>query len=452
MKLKRAISLLLAALAVTVGLSACSGGMSGDTYTAEFDRAVQVFPGVKVRVLGVDVGQVLSVRNVPGGVEVEFEIDRDDVQVPADVSAAVVPQSLLGERYIQLFPAYSSGPVLQPGATIPRERTAVPSEPDELLRSLQDYLGGIDPETVSEFVSTAAETLDGKGQELNDLIGNAARVFETLAAKRDDLAVFIVELNKLTQALATRRSELTDVIVAWNTVAGTLNRNRDAVEGTITGLSEAASELATLLLDHRRPLARDIEALTRTTRTLSRNAETFARTGYWAKLLFQAASRAVDYDHDWLRLGNQGAPLAALILMRVEQRLMELCADAGSAECANPAYWAAEVPQLFCFVPSLCPEASTDDREQAVALAAAIEQQPEIKDDLEVKAAQAACVDARNPDRCFEREMAANRSLEAMVVTLLEQTIGSPMTWGAEAGLLPDGNGGVVTTTSEVLP
>jgi hypothetical protein len=144
--------------------------------------------------------------------------------------------------------------------------------------------------------------------------------------------------------------------------------------------------------------------------------------------------------------------LAALILMRVEQRLMELCADAGSAECANPAYWAAEVPQLFCFVPSLCPEASTDDREQAVALAAAIEQQPEIKDDLEVKAAQAACVDARNPDRCFEREMAANRSLEAMVVTLLEQTIGSPMTWGAEAGLLPDGNGGVVTTTSEVLP
>ena len=90
---------------------------------------MQVFPGIKVRVLGVDVGHVTDVANTEDGVRVAFRVDDPETRLPADVKAAVVPVSLLGERYIQLFPAYDGGPVLNPGTTIPLSRTAVPSEP-----------------------------------------------------------------------------------------------------------------------------------------------------------------------------------------------------------------------------------------------------------------------------------------------------------------------------------
>ena len=96
---------------------------------------------------------------------------------------------------------------------------------------------------------------------------------ETLASKRDDLAQMIVELNKLTVALSTRQAAIGRLIHSYDTVAGTLNGNRSALEGTITGLNEAAAQLAALLIAHRAPLTSDVEALTRTSQTLGRNGQ-----------------------------------------------------------------------------------------------------------------------------------------------------------------------------------
>ena len=70
---------------------------------------------------------------------------------------------------------------------------------------------------------------------------------------------------------------------------------------------------------------------------------------YYATLLFSAASRAVDFNHNWLRLGNQGQELGALILLRLEERLQMLCVQSGSAKCVSSSYWSTQVPQLFCF-------------------------------------------------------------------------------------------------------
>jgi len=343
---------LLGALA----LASCSFGGGGDhVFTAEFSRAVQVFPAVKVRVLGVDVGQVIDVKNGPSGVAVRFRVGHD-VKLPAQVKAAVVPMSLLGERYIQLFPAYQGGPVLGDGATIPLSRTAVPAEPDELLRSLQDYLGGLDPATVGNFVTNAAQAVQGSGADLNRLIEHGTGVIATLATKRDDLAAIVVELDKLTKALSTRQAALGQLIDNYGAVVGTIDANRSALEGTIDGLNQASLQIASLLGAHLRPLHADVAALTRAGQTLDRNAQRFALTGKWARSLFLAASRATDYKHDWLRLGNQGQELAALILLRLEERLMELCQASGDIRCANPDWWAEHVPSLFCFDPSGCPK------------------------------------------------------------------------------------------------
>ena len=166
---RAALSLLVFAILLP-GCSALTGSSAPKAYHADFNRAVQVFPGVKVRVLGVMVGLVMDVNNTPSAAQLTFKLTDPTVKLPANVRAAVVPMSLLGERYIQLFPSYQGGPILRPGATIPLSRTAVPAEPDELLRSLQDYLGGIDPAVVTTFVANASAVLQGNGADLNRLI------------------------------------------------------------------------------------------------------------------------------------------------------------------------------------------------------------------------------------------------------------------------------------------
>ena len=404
----RRLAFLVASL---LALSGCSfGGPGPRTYKAEFSRAIQVFPAVKVRVLGVDVGVVTDVRNVREGVEVSFRVDDPNVKLPANVGAAVVPMSLLGERYIQLVPAYSGGPTLQSGSTIPTTRTAVPAEPDELLRSLQNYLGGIDPNNVTKLVENAATIVEGRGQDLNRLIEHGAGVISALAQKRDDLAQMIVELNKLTLALSTRQAAIARLIHNYGAVTGTLDDNRHALEGTISGLNDAAAQLASLLVAHRNPLRKDIETLTTAGRTLDRNAEALGLTTKWATRLFKAASRAVDYDHNWLRLSNQGQELGALILLRLQQRLQDLCKQAGAVKCQNPGFWANKVPSLFCFQ-DVCPMSANQPQDAGAQMLFALQSQPAMKAYLARQA------HARNVD------------LRSLIDVLLRQTLGNPYSW-----------------------
>jgi len=408
-----ALVAVLAASPLLLGLTACGGGGDAEHgYSAEFSRAVQVFPGIKVRVLGVDVGHVTGVANTSDGVQVSFRIDDPTTRLPADVKAAVVPVSLLGERYIQLFPAYDGGAVLNPGTTIPLSRTAVPAEPDELLRSLQDYMGGLDADTVTRFVEHGAALLQGNGSSVNRFIHNGTKLLSTLNAKRDDLADLVVQLDRITTVLSTRQQAIGELIRNYDAVSGTLATNRSALEGTITGLNDASTQLAALLLAHRQPLHTDIARLTRTGQTLVKNVDALAETGHWATKLFLAASRAVDYNHDWLRLGNQGQELASLILLRLEQRLMELCQGAGSPGCAQQSFWAANVPNLFCFTGN-CPDSQLP---APTAVTRAFHDQPKAKAALQ------------------EQARSNGTTVNGLLKDLLDSTVGDPYRWMADGG------------------
>jgi phospholipid/cholesterol/gamma-HCH transport system substrate-binding protein len=385
--------------------------------TAYFDRAVQVFPGNSVRVLGVDIGRVtdVEVADDQSEVAVTFKIEDEDAKLPADVEATLIPVSLLGERYVQLFPAYEGGPTFEDDE-LPIERTSVPVEQDELLRSLQDYFGELDPERVGEFVSNTAEILDDNGQELNRLIKSGSSVIETLSNKRDTLSELIVNFNEVAQTLKGRQSEIATLIDTYNVVLRTLNANRDSLEGTITGLTEASAQLASLLVEHRNPLGKDVQTLTRTVRTLDRNVERLGRTGHWANRLFEGASKAADYERDWLRLNNQGEPLVELLEFRLRDRLIGVCLRLGVKECSTPKFWSGAMPSLFC-LPGSCPKGQSkkspgDQLNDAIdklppVVGNELEQELRPPDDAgpDDDRKPRKCKDAKRPRRCRLRKL-----------------------------------------------
>src|SRR3546814_11763633 len=94
---------------------------------------------------------------------------RDDVPLPADVTATIQATSVLGERSIALFPSWSpelaaSGvPKLADGDNIPRDRPEEPVEPDPALQAFNELLAGSDPAAVASLVTDGATPLDAPG-------------------------------------------------------------------------------------------------------------------------------------------------------------------------------------------------------------------------------------------------------------------------------------------------
>ena len=134
----------LAVVVMATGLAACSGGGGGYHVSADFTQGIGLYPGSPVRVLGINIGRITDITNRGNLVRVDMHIDKTTTKLPADVTAAIVPVSLLGERYIQFGPVYTGGAPLTPGAHLPvdahpgarGDRRAAP-RPQGLLRRHQ---------------------------------------------------------------------------------------------------------------------------------------------------------------------------------------------------------------------------------------------------------------------------------------------------------------------------
>src|SRR5688500_5157108 len=92
-------------------------GSDKRTVSAYFPRAVSLYEGSDVRILGVNVGRVTAVTQAGNSVRVEMEYDAE-YKLPADAKAVIVTPTLVADRFVQLTPVYESGPELEDGAEI----------------------------------------------------------------------------------------------------------------------------------------------------------------------------------------------------------------------------------------------------------------------------------------------------------------------------------------------
>lgn len=338
-RIRRSLALLAVAAILGTG---CSFGGSDDTYTvaAEFDRSFNLFEGSRVRVLGVDVGRVIALE-VPEGadaVSVQLEIRRD-VKLPADVVATIVPEALLGERYVQLAPAYVSGPEFEPGGTLGTDRTTIPAEWDELFETLNDLVTELDEDELARLVQNLAAVLDGRGDDLGRVLEQTSDAVDALESTDDEIVELASSLADLNQTLNTRTDAIGRIIDDWNTVITAIADQRGDLDTALGGLSRFTEELAALLVENRADLEADVAVLTRVGRTAQRNLDQLQLGIRGQADLFEFGSKAFDFDRNWMPLVNHTAGLTMAVSDRLNQRLAGVCIRLGIAECSTPDFF-----------------------------------------------------------------------------------------------------------------
>lgn len=234
--------------------------------SAKFTRAVGLFPGSDVRILGVKVGEVTSVTPVGTAVEVRFEYD-PKYTVPADAKAVVVAPSLVSDRYVQLVMTHRDGPALRSGAVIGLERTAVPVELDRISESLDDLMVALGPKgankngALSRFVDTSAANLDGQGKNLHDTISGLSRAVQTLDEGKGDLFGTVRNLQSFTSMLAANDGQVRRLNTDLASVSTQLDAERDDLAAALKNLGTALGDISGFVKDNRTVLTEDIRQL-----------------------------------------------------------------------------------------------------------------------------------------------------------------------------------------------
>lgn len=263
----------LLAVAVAGALLVTLPGPPGTQVTAYFTEAVAIYPGSDVRILGVQVGTVDSVQ--PEGTQVKVVMTVDaGVPVPASADAVVVVPSLVADRYIQLTPAYSGGPQLASGQSIPASHTATPVELDQLYKAITKFAEDLGPNGVNKngalsgVIKTGAANLAGNGQALGNMIYQFSQLQRTLAGSQGNFFATVDNLGKFTAMLKANDSQVRLAQQQLAQVSSFLAADRQDLAGALNELATALSQVQGFISDNRAGLKSNISKLQAITKIL----------------------------------------------------------------------------------------------------------------------------------------------------------------------------------------
>lgn len=218
------------------------------TITAVFANANAIYPGDDVRIAGVKVGTITGIE--PDAIQAVYSMEIDHgVRVAEDAKAVVVTQNLISARFVQLTPGGSSGLAMADGAVIPRDRTAVPVEWDEVKEQLNRLATDLGPtgqmatSSVGRFINSAAGAMDGNGEKLRRTLTELAGISRVIADGSGDITEIISNLQTFVRVLRESNAQIVQFQDRLATLTSVVDGSRSDLDAALVNLSAAVGEV-----------------------------------------------------------------------------------------------------------------------------------------------------------------------------------------------------------------
>ncbi|MCW2496882.1 MCE family protein [Jatrophihabitans sp.] len=215
------------------------------TYTAQFANADGLSSGDDVRVLGISVGSVKSVKVDGGHVDVRFTV-KDGVKLGDQSHASIEVATVLGQLYLQVESAGSSH--LASGATIPVARTTVPYTLVGALDAFGNFSGQTDLPKLRQSLQTLATTINGiSPRDASDALTGLSKVAQTLAGKQDQVNEILTAANTITKTLNSNSSALVGLLTDGDDFLKLAEQRQAVIASLLKDTSALGAEIETLI-------------------------------------------------------------------------------------------------------------------------------------------------------------------------------------------------------------
>jgi len=232
-------------------------------YTAVFDDVSSLKSGDSVRVAGVRIGTVNSVRLQPdNSVIVGFGADQS-IALTSGTKAAVRYLNLVGDRYLELLDSPGSTRVFPPGSQIPVDRTMPALDLDLLLGGLKPFVKGLNPQAVNSLTNSLIQIFQGQDGNLESLFAKTSAFSNAVADNSQTVQQLVDNLNIVLATVAKDGDKFSGTVDKLQQLITGLASERDPIGTAITALDSGTASLTDLLSGARAPLAGTVDQLAR---------------------------------------------------------------------------------------------------------------------------------------------------------------------------------------------
>lgn len=150
------------------------------------DRAGLVMEnGAKVKLRGVQVGQVASIGTDMKSASLQLKIQPDAFKyLPSNLEAEIKSTTAFGSKYVDLIvPDQPSATSLKPGAVLHSRNVTV--EVNTVFENLQSVVHALDPAKLNAILSAFAQSVRGKGEAIGHAITDANNLLLAVNPRMD---------------------------------------------------------------------------------------------------------------------------------------------------------------------------------------------------------------------------------------------------------------------------
>lgn len=242
------MGIIILLLVIGVGQSFASVPMlfASPTYYAQFSDTGGLSGGDKVRIAGVDVGQVRSMEIDGDRVVIGFSLG--GTQIGTGSRAAIRTDTILGRRNLEIEPRGSEP--LRANGVLPLGQTTTPYQIYDAFFDLSNSAAGWDTKTVRESLNVLSETIDQTYPHLSAALDGVARFSETIGDRDDQIKQLLANANKVAGILGNRSQQINQLFVNAQSLLAAVNERNYAVGQLLERVANFSAQVRGVIDDN----------------------------------------------------------------------------------------------------------------------------------------------------------------------------------------------------------
>jgi phospholipid/cholesterol/gamma-HCH transport system substrate-binding protein len=237
-------ALMVLALGLVILLPKVPAISSTRGYSADFAQAAGISSGDDVRVSGIPVGQVTSVKLDRTVIKVGFQVDKS-THLGSLTSASIEVATLLGTKYVELTPA---GPGdLSTSEPIPVARTAVPFDLSDVTNDLQSTVSGLDITKIRKALNTVSSTFSGTKSATKQALNGLSGLSKVIASRQAEFSQLLTSARQVTDTLNSQKSQITALFSDADMVLQTVKQRRAIIHQLLIDSATLGDQLNRLV-------------------------------------------------------------------------------------------------------------------------------------------------------------------------------------------------------------
>jgi phospholipid/cholesterol/gamma-HCH transport system substrate-binding protein len=230
--------------------------------TVQFQNIGQVVPNSDVMVNDVDVGTVTNIRLQGWHALATLRLN-GDVVLPANATASIGQQSLLGAMFIALAPPAAGHPSgrLRNGDTVPLARSSDYPTTEETLAAVSSLLNGGGLANVNVITSQLNQALGGHTAQTRQLLTRVATLTTDLNQNKGNVVAALDGLNRLSTEAASNDKLIGQTLNQMPAALGVLRDETPALVQAMSSVSSLSDTATGVINQSTGPLTTNLNRL-----------------------------------------------------------------------------------------------------------------------------------------------------------------------------------------------